>query len=161
MFKLLKFVKKIDWYKLKDINLLVSQVGFFFFPNNFFLQIIDESTQHLTSTGIMDRMVKILFKNRNEQKVTKKFKILTMKNLNFGFIIWLWSCFGTFVVFVIEILFWIVLRRVKATLETSIKPQIFTKVYPMKYQENDKMLLQEILNEKRLKWLKNTFVVKH
>lgn len=101
--------------------MFVSHAGFYFFPNNFFLQIIDKATQQLTSTGIVNYLANLFLQRKQIPDLTKKWKVLTLNKLRFGFIIWLWSCAGALGVFVVEVLLWIAVRKIQIAFGKKLK----------------------------------------
>ena len=129
--------RSLTWHQLKNVNFHVHQIGFFFFPNNFFLNIIDIETQWLTSAGIMNYLVNLIYKDKRSFLSIKEWKVLTMEKLQFGFVIWLCSCAVTVVVFVVEIMFWIAIRRAKIRLQRIIrcKWNKFQVNYPVKVKK--------------------------
>jgi len=123
--------KSLKWHQLKNVNFYVSQIGFFFLPNNFFLHIIDKETQRLTSAGIMNHLLNLIFKDKCSFTFRKEWKVLAMENLQFGFVIWLCSCAVTAVVFVAEVMFWIIMIKVKRGLIGYIRYE--WKKFPVNY----------------------------
>jgi len=134
--------KSLKWHQLKNVNFHVHQIGFFFFPNNFFLNIIDIETQRLTSAGIMNYLVNLVYKDKRSFLSIKEWKMLTMEKLQFGFVIWLCSCAVTVVVFVVEVMIWIAIRRAKLRLR-RIKWKKFRANYPVKVRKSNKFLVQK------------------
>jgi len=132
--------KSVKWHQLKNINFYVSQIGFFFFPNNFFLNIIDIETQRLTSVGIMNYLVNLVYKDKYPFESIKEWKVLTMEKLQFGFVIWLCSCAVTVVIFVTEVMFWIAIRRAKIRLKRYLrnKRNKIPVIYPVKVRVSKK-----------------------
>ena len=61
-----------------------------------------------------------------------------MENLKFGFIMWLWSCAATIVVFVGELMIWFVLIRAKSMLNKFIRKEWskISDIYPVKVKKS-------------------------
>jgi len=147
------------WHQLKDFTWEVSQLGFAFFPNNFFLKIAEKAVQHLTSAGIM------FWSIENEIGVTYKFltrkepKRLTVQNLNFGFMIWLGFCGLSFMTFVGEVLY-AKLKKLIIHIEIRTLKQLELKVRPVKIIKNVKRKRMRLNNVKQLKISKPLMVRK-
>ena len=137
--------KSLNWHQLKNVNFQVSQISFYFFINNFFIHIIDKATQRMTSAGIMNFQISLLFSSK-QVKVYKKWKVLTMENLHFGFVIWLCSCAVTVVVFVTEVMIWIGIRRVRRRFRRYIRYNWnkFPTIYPVKIQKLKNIFFRKI-----------------
>ena len=157
--------ESLKWHQIKNINFQVNQVGLYFNNNNYFLSIINKETQQLTSTGIMNHLIKRLLHGKRLYVARKKWKVLTLENLRFGFVIWLWSCAVTVAVFVVEIVFWsvrnakIILKRFAIILKKSSG-----KVHPMEIGDDSEVSVDlnegKLMTEKRNLWLQKTFVAK-
>lgn len=93
------------WHQLPDYALQVSQTGFMFRANNFMFHPFDEMTQWLTTTGVMNFIVKKCFKNKAGYIEKGKWTVLMLRNLEFGFVIWLGCCGICCVVFAGELLY--------------------------------------------------------
>lgn len=91
------------WHVIPDYTLQVSQTGFVFSSNNFLLKPFDEITQRLTSTGVMNHIVRKCFDNHRNVDEKNKWSVLTTQSLSFGFTIWLGCCGACIVVFIGEI----------------------------------------------------------
>ena len=133
--------KSLNWHQLKNVNFHVSQIGFYLSPYHFFLNILDKETQWLTSTGIMNHLVNLVYKDKRSFVSVKEWKVLTMENLQFGFVIWLCSCAVTVVAFVAEVMFWIVFSKVRACLIGYIRHE-WNKIpvnYPFKVTATKKL----------------------
>lgn len=147
------------WYQLKDFSLEVSQLGFAFFPNNFFLKIAEKAVQHLTSAGIM------FWTMENEIGSTYKFltrknpKRLTVENLNFGFVIWLGFCGLSVVTFFGEVLY-AKLKKLIILIKIRTLKQLALKVRPAKIIKNAKKNRIQLRNVKQLKISKPKMVRK-
>ena len=128
--------KSLNWHQLKNINFQVNQVGFFFLRNNYFLPIIDRETQQLTSAGIMNYLVNLVYNNRFLFTSEKEWKVLSIENLRFGFVIWLYSCAVTVVVFVAEVIIWIAIKKTEIRLKRHIRHEWnkYNLIYPFKIQ---------------------------
>ena len=126
--------KSLKWHQLKNVNFFVSQIGFFFLPNNVFLHIIDKETQRLTSAGIMNHLLNLVYKDKRSFTFRKEWKVLTIENLQFGFVIWLCSCAVAVSFFILEVMFWIIMVKVKRGLIGYIryKWNKFPVNYPVK-----------------------------
>jgi hypothetical protein len=132
--------KSFKWHQLKNENFQVSQIGFFFFPNNFFLNIIDIETQRLTSAGIMSHLLNLVFKDKYSNVSIKEWKVLTLENLRFGFVIWLWSCAVAVVAFLVEGMIWMAIKRAKRSLHGYVhqKWNQLPVIYPVTVRMSDK-----------------------
>ena len=91
------------WLQIPDTTVQVSHVGFSMFSNNFFLQGLNDVTQQLVMTGIMDKTLRDLFGTKRKFSKLSEPKILSLENLGFGFVIWLWFCGICVLVFLCEI----------------------------------------------------------
>ncbi|KAL7012941.1 hypothetical protein ACKWTF_015113 [Chironomus riparius] len=156
------FGKSLRWHQLKNVNFKVSQISFFFFINNYFLQIIDKETQRLTTAGIIDFLMLDLMRGKLVYESKKEWTVLTFERLRFGFVIWLWSCAGTVIIFLIESLFWISKWKIERSLNTVIryKTNKYSKVHPTQDQVRDEK--HPYRNEHKILfdlWLKRTFVI--
>jgi hypothetical protein len=131
--------KSLNWHQLKNINFHVNQISFYFFINNFFLNIVDEAIQRLTSTGIMNFQISLMFTSRQVNE-HKKCKVLTLENLSFGFVIWLCSLVVTVVAFAMEIVLFVAIKEVKRRFSRYVRNKWskYAVVYPVKVQKQNK-----------------------
>ena len=111
-----------------DFSVQVSQLGFVFQANNFYLEVANKDLQKLTSAGTMQWMIE----NQRLAK-TLKFEIqiepmkLTIENLSFCFVIWLGFCGLSFIAFVSEIVWVILSRKVYIGKKTTIRMNFKSK----------------------------------
>ncbi|CAG9810907.1 unnamed protein product [Chironomus riparius] len=91
------------WLQIPDTAVQVSHVGFSMFSNNFFMQGLNEVTEHLVMSGIMDKIVRDLMGTKRKFIKGSEPQTLSIENLSFGFIIWMWFCGVCVLVFMLEI----------------------------------------------------------
>lgn len=92
----------LNWQKLNDFSIQVSQLGLTFCANTFFFRIANKALQQLTSAGIMQWMIDNKINALHKIKTQKEPKQLTVESLSFGFIIWLAFCGFSVVTFLGE-----------------------------------------------------------
>ncbi|KAL7015543.1 hypothetical protein ACKWTF_016509 [Chironomus riparius] len=92
------------WHKIPDYTFQVTQTGFVIAANNFMFQIFNQITQRLTSTGLMNHMVQKCFNFQKNESELRKWSILFLEDLEFGFFIWLGFCGVCCVIFIAELL---------------------------------------------------------
>ncbi|KAL7012940.1 hypothetical protein ACKWTF_015112 [Chironomus riparius] len=142
----------LKWHQLKNVNFQVNQ-------------IIDKETQRLTAAGIIDYLIVELTRGKHVYESKEKWKILTLEKLRFGFVIWLCSCAGTVIVFLMESFFWISKWKIKRSLFTvsRYKCNKHSKVYPIQDRNNnverEDKNEQDLLIRKHELWLKTAFKV--
>ena len=128
----------INWYKLPNYSLKVTQVGFSFSPNNFFYEIVDKVTQNLNSGGLISYILDTCGFFRHKFPPEKKLLSLKMEKLNFGFVIWIVCCGICVTTFMFEIVYWILKRKFEIFMSQigisshNVRPmQInYAKIYP-------------------------------
>ena len=88
----------------------------------------------LTSTGVMNYLVNLVFKEKRKFMSTNTQKVLTIEDLRFGFVIWFWSCAATVVAFVGEIMIWIAVRKATIKLHKYLRNEwrMIAEIYPVK-----------------------------
>ena len=97
----------------------------------------------------MNYLVNLVYKDKYPFKSIKDWKVLTMEQLQFGFVIWLCSCAVTVVVFVTEVMFWIAIRRTKMRLRRYLRIYIrnewnkFPVSYPVKVRVRKKKKVRQ------------------
>lgn len=136
---------KINWHKLPNYSLQVSQLGFAFLPNNFFHEIVDKVTRNLNSGGIIDKILDECGFYRKKFKTEKKMSSLKMEKLTFGFVIWIVCCGICIVGFINEIFFWILKRKIEMFMnKVGISSQnirlvqvSYAKIYPAKIADEN------------------------
>ncbi|KAG5668377.1 hypothetical protein PVAND_016317 [Polypedilum vanderplanki] len=103
---------KTFWPTLKqEVNTLMA--GFAFYPNNYFMYLIDRVILRLTDAGILQHFFGY------HEEILNKFvypeepgpKILSLYDLSHGFIVWLVTCGVAVIVFFGEILVFLVNKR--------------------------------------------------
>ncbi|CAG9810963.1 unnamed protein product [Chironomus riparius] len=125
------FKYNIKWHKLPNYSLYVGQSGFIFRANNFFFRIVDETIQRLTSGGIMNHLIKKCFPAKTGEVEVKEATVLKIKDLNFGFNIWLGCCAVCASCFVIELFVWIISQIIKCFEAKRKKKMLkFAKIFP-------------------------------
>ena len=117
----------------------------------------------MTSAGTLDFLMMDLTRHKHVYEMKDKWKILTLEKLRFGFVIWLWSCAGTVVVFITEALFWISRWKHQKSSKEIYKCIKFSKIHPIEDQMKinglkDKNARELVLKKHEL-WLKNAFKV--
>ena len=89
---------------------------------------------------------------------------MTLEKLRFGFVIWLWSCGGPVLVFIIEALFWFLKWKSEKTSKLTSRYECSknSKVHPIQGQmgceQHGYKYEKKYLNDL---WLKRTFVIKN
>lgn len=126
-----QFMQSVKWHRLPNFFLSVYNSGFTFALNNFFFDIVDETVQLLTSAGIMNQIIKRCFVTKKNEIELKEAFVLKLKDLNFGFMIWLGCCAVCGTSFVTETIFWYI-RNIYKFLRTQKKPKKikFMKIHP-------------------------------
>lgn len=120
----------IKWHKLPNC-IFVSQSGFGFIQNNYFFDIVDETVQKLSSSGIITRFIEQCYPFKRNQIETKTPSVLKVENLDFGFIIWIGCCLISLVCLICESLFWITYTMLKIEWDKRIPKKIkFSKISP-------------------------------
>lgn len=109
----LVFKKPSKWYKIPNFSILVSQIGFGLSTNNYFFNNIDKLTQHLTSAGILRRFIDQCFPMKRQFTIEKKWKVLIMEDLNFGFVIWFVSCAACIATLVAEVFVYLTIKQIR------------------------------------------------
>ena len=127
-----------DWHRISGYSLQVSQSGFGFMLNNYFLGVVDKLVQQLTSTGVIEYLVDSCFDESKIFPARENWSVLTMDRLSFGFNIWLGFCTISVIFFIIEILFWIFKRKIEISknFKTEHSKTRFAKIHQEKIQAN-------------------------
>ena len=127
------FGKSLNWHKIPNYNLQVTNIGFTFGPHNFFFEIIDKITQQLTSAGLIDHFIEFCFPKAKHEDFFRHWSVLKLENLEFGFIIWLGCCGICGGCFVVEIIANLARKSIQNSRETEKLPKKikFAKVHPM------------------------------
>ncbi|XP_070494572.1 uncharacterized protein [Chironomus tepperi] len=130
------FIDKYRWHKIPDYSLQVSQAGFGFLQNNYFFDNVNKVIQQFTPTGIMGFKIQGCYGTIREGFWRKGWSVLTIDRLSFGFNIWLGFCAASVILFLSEMLFW-VLRLVLRNLWTNFTNRnvkkskgIYAKIHP-------------------------------
>ncbi|CAG9810965.1 unnamed protein product [Chironomus riparius] len=127
-----KFGFKIDWQTIPNYYLAVGQSGFLFNANNFFFHIFDETVQKLIPSGIMAQLLQNCFPFEVKSKSKKDAIVLSIEDLDFGFIIWLGCCAVCAACFVGEIFIWIFWRTLEQMQSQKCPTKVkFAKVCPV------------------------------
>lgn len=140
--------KILSWQTLPNYILLVSHSGFTFKSNNFFLEVTENLIQKFLPAGIMKHFYDQCFPYIQVGQIIKNWKVLTLNQLNFGFVIWLGCCGICFLFFTAELLFYLFCRIIKKTRSKKCikKVKKYSKVYPanIKIEElNDVVQIDE------------------
>ena len=118
-----EFKCKIYGHKLDQI-LFSTQIGFAAHRNHFIFHLMQNVTQRLIPAGIPQHLKKMytwsLFKVHTE-KSDKDPSVLTLEDLEIGFILWMYSCAVTWIAFVLEILASIILNQMKVFILKTLK----------------------------------------
>lgn len=88
-----------------DQILYSTHIGFAVHKNNFIFKLLQNVTQQLIPAGIPQYLAKFfewsIFKSHTEI-IVKSPSVLTLSDLKFGFILWMYSCGVTILVFAYE-----------------------------------------------------------
>ena len=134
-FRIEWFGFQFSWQKIPNFYLDVGQSGFLFNANNFFFHIVDETIQRLVSCGIMNHLIHKSFPLEFKFIVEKSASVLSVEDLDFGFIIWLGCCAVCAVCFILEILIWIFCKKYEHLTGHKIPKKVkFVKVWPTKIE---------------------------
>lgn len=150
---------KYNWYMLPDVYFHQSVTGIFIKRNNFFYQVINKVLQRWVSTGIIDHMIKNVFKPKRKFIKEKEWDVLTLENLRFGFVIWLGTCCVSIIAFILELFHgcFVKIRTLIESTPTGL-PQ-FAKIYPI--SSHDEEAIQKNSSEDYENWLRKTFITKN
>lgn len=135
-----KAQRSSGWRRLKEIKWQVSQLGFWFHPNNFFFHNVDNVVQWWTATGVMNKIIQNQIGSRYRYVTSKRPQVLTMESLSFGFNIWLGFCALSVVAFIFE-LFWSKNRWMRKNVIVK-----FAKVYTRNFSELTTKIRNNYLN---------------
>ncbi|KAL7015538.1 hypothetical protein ACKWTF_016505 [Chironomus riparius] len=116
------YKKSKSWYRLTDLAVETTQSGFLMAKNNFFFQVIDTVLQKFLQAGIIDFLITERIQPGMQLAVVKEPLMLTINDLNFGFIIWLGFCGASILGFFVEILFFILKKKFKKPKLIKVKP---------------------------------------
>jgi hypothetical protein len=88
----------------------------------------------------MGHLLNLVFKDKQSFVDIKEWKVLTMDNLSFGFVIWLYSCMLTILVFFVELAFWVAITKAKIRFIGYIRHKWnqLPVIYPFKVKISDK-----------------------
>ena len=129
------FIKSTRWYKLPEYTFQVSQLGLVLTANHFLFENVDKMIQRLTSSGIMKFILNKCILPKVNLVVGKTSSVLTLKDLSFGFVIWLSFCGVCFCVFMFESIFWILNRKIENLMKKEKKLEVrkvkYAKVHPV------------------------------
>ena len=90
-------------YKLLDQNFFSTYIVFETPKNSYFFEYIDSAIRNFQNTGIMSYWISNLFKTERKAEV-QQLKVLTLKNLEISFVIWLSAIAVSFIGFIFEII---------------------------------------------------------
>lgn len=123
------FYKYDNWLKLEDFVIEIKHGCFVALQHSFYFKMIDKITNQLIDTGIMKKFVNLLvYGDMKFYKIKDSPEVLRMKDLSFGFNIWLGFCILSIVTYIFEhILLQIQICCTRFTLKRILK---FEKVYP-------------------------------
>jgi hypothetical protein len=124
-------IRLLNWHQIPEYTFQVSQSGIAFHVNNFFFEIVDNIIHRLIPSGILEMKVQRCLSFIPKIVFRKRWAVLTIDRLSFGFNIWLGFCALSAIVFVCEILCWNIWRKVKKWRENQKPCEMkFAKIHP-------------------------------
>jgi len=122
-----------NWIKLRD-SFYVTHGSFALLQNAFYFKMIQETTNKLIDTGIVQQLLEDqLGKKINFKKLEQQPKVLELKDLSFGFNIWIGFCCISIFSFVLEILVMWIYFFIKKYIPRFLGNEIrFASIYPIK-----------------------------
>ncbi|CAG9799883.1 unnamed protein product [Chironomus riparius] len=122
--------RTLNWHQLSD-PILVTQAGFVFLKNNFYLQVMNRILDAWIPTGIVDKIVEDFLCVKRKFIAIKEPNVLTVYKLSFGFTIWLGCCGMCGLVFAIEIGYFIIKARLRPKkVESKLRKIKHAKIHP-------------------------------
>ena len=132
----------VNWKRIDLDNLIVLHQGVVLNQHAFYFRMIYKTVNSLIDTGIMKHLVDNHLRRKRAIKIEESTKVLGLKELAFGFNIWLGFCFLSLVAFIMEM---IIYSRRKAKTLKKIK---FSKVYPTKVRKDFDVSCMILMNSK-------------
>lgn len=93
--------------------LLSTTCGLGVSKNSFLFHLIDKMVQDLTSTGITLKFYKDIMKSRYLKPLKKAPQVLSVDDVEFGFVVWLISAFVSLILFLVEFFLFKFLFKIK------------------------------------------------
>lgn len=95
-----------DWEIFSDSTSFLGFTSLAMYQSSFYFRMIEQTMNRLIDTGVINYLVDGILKEKLNIKRSKDFpKVLNLKDLSFGFIIWIGFCCISILSFAIEILF--------------------------------------------------------
>lgn len=105
--------------------------GFALFQNSDIFQIFEETLQHLISSGITLHHDRLDERSILQKEQEKEPKVLAINDLSFGFVVWLIACGISLLGFFVEILFKIILGKLRVSLRDLCGLYVLIKLIKM------------------------------
>jgi hypothetical protein len=127
------------WNKIDLENIFVSHQFFIFHQHSFYFRMLHKTVNTLIDTGIMNHLINNHLRQNKFVKVEEHAKVLNIKDLSYGFNIWLCCCSISIIAFIMEFVY-------KLNVPT-VKKVKFAKVHPDEKSVENLKLVHEISKE--------------